>query len=92
MNAAVVNINNPNSMGGWFAPFTNRNYCNWFYFLMALSAVAFVLHVGTALYKIVSSGGKLYAISNPAFWVFTVMQATQYISARLLYSMCLNSI
>jgi hypothetical protein len=48
--------------------------------------------VGAALYKIVSSGGKLYAISTPAFWVFTVMQATQYMSARLLYSMCLNSV
>jgi hypothetical protein len=32
-------------MGGWFAPFTNRQYCAWFYWLMVISAAGLVFHV-----------------------------------------------
>jgi hypothetical protein len=92
MNASNVHITDPHMMGGWFAPFANRKYCLLFFWIMVVSAVMLVLHVGTALYKIVSSGGKLYAISNPMFWTLTIMQIINYFTNRLLYSMCLNSV
>jgi hypothetical protein len=59
---------------------------------MVVSAVMVVLHVGAALYKIISSGGKLYAISSPMFWTLFIMQSINYFTNRLLYSMCLNSV
>lgn len=92
MNSSNVQVNDPNVMGGWFAPFTDRKYCSLFYWIMVVSAVMLVLHVIAALYKVVSSGGKLYAISNSTFWTLAVMQAINYFTNRLLYSMCLNSV
>ena len=92
MNASIVQINDPNVMGGWFAPFTDRKYCSLFFWIMVVSAVMLVLHVGSALYKVVSSGGKLYAISNPYFWTLLIMQSINYFTNRLLYTMCLNSV
>ena len=92
MNASVVQLNDPNSMGGWFAPFTNRQYCAWFYWLMVVSALALVWHVLLAVYKIVVSGGKLYAITSPLFWTMLILNAIGYFSNRLMYSMCLNSV
>jgi hypothetical protein len=91
MNSSTVQLNAP-SAGGWFAPFTNRQYCIWFYWLMVVSALSLVWNVLLALYKIVSSGGKLYAISNSWFWMMLVMNSIGYFSNRLLYSMCLNSV
>jgi hypothetical protein len=91
MNASTVQLNTP-SVGGWFAPFTNRQYCVWFYWLMVVSALSLVWNVLLALYKIVSSGGKLYAISNPWFWMMLTVNAIGYFSNRLLYSMCLNTV
>jgi hypothetical protein len=92
MNSSVVQLNNLSTMGGWFAPFTNRQYCAWFYWLMVVTGVTMLLHVGSALLKIVASGGKLYAISNPIFWTMFLMNLAGYIGNRLLYTMCLNSI
>lgn len=92
MHASIVEINDPIVMGGWFAPLTDRKYCFWFFWVMVLSAVMLGLHVGMALYKIVSSGGKLYAISNPIFWTIAIMQSINYFTNRLLYTMCLNSV
>jgi hypothetical protein len=92
MNAAVVQLNDPHSMGGWFAPFTNRQYCSWFYWLMVLSALSLVFNVLVALFKVVSSGGKLYALSNPTFWSMAVLNGLGYFTNRLLYTMCLNSV
>ena len=91
MNSAVVQLNN-SSMSGWFAPFTNRQYCAWFYWLMVISALSVVVSVVVALYKIVSSGGKLYAISNPGFWTMFIMNSVGYFTNRLLYTMCMNSV
>ena len=91
MNSAVVQLNN-SSMSGWFAPFTNRQYCAWFYWLMVISALALVLNVFVALYKIISSGGKLYAINNPNFWTMFIMNSVGYFTNRLLYTMCMNSV
>ena len=51
MNSAVVQLTDPHAMGGWFAPFTNRQYCAWFYWLMVVSALALVVHVFLALFK-----------------------------------------
>lgn len=67
MNASL-NASSMPSMGGWFAPFTSRQYCVYFYWLMVISALSLVWIVLLALYKIVSSGGKLYAIIYCA-WV-----------------------
>ena len=92
MNSAVVQLNDTPSMGGWFAPFTNRQYCAWFYWLMVVSALALVLHVIGALVKVVSSGGKLYAVSTPMFWSMVFMNGIGYFTNRLLYTMCLNSV
>jgi hypothetical protein len=92
MNASTVQINDPNIMGGWFAPFSDRKYCLLFFWIMVVSAVMLVMQVGTALYKIVSSGGKLYAISNPLFWILLGQSIIGYFTNRLLYSMCLNSV
>jgi len=92
MNSSVVQLNDTHSMGGWFAPFTNRQYCAWFYWLMVISALALVLHVIGALVKVVSSGGKLYAVSNPMFWSILLMNGIGYFGNRLLYTMCLNSV
>ena len=91
MNASVVQLNSPITMGGWFAPFTNRQYCAWFYWIMVISGVALALHVGSALFKILSSG-KLYALQTPIFWTVLVMNLAGYIGNRLLYTMCLNSV
>ena len=92
MNAAVVQLTEPHSMGGWFAPFTNRQNCAWFYWLMVVSAVGLVLHVVAALFKVVASGGKLYAVSNPLFWSMIFMNGIGYFTNRLLYTMCMNSV
>lgn len=92
MNAAVVQLTDPHSMGGWFAPFTNRQYCAWFYWLMVVSAVGLVLHVVAALFRVVASGGKLYAVSNPLFWSMVFMNGIGYFTNRLLYTMCMNSV
>lgn len=92
MNSANVQLTDPTSMGGWFAPFTNREYCAWFYWLMVVSAVAVVLNVFFALFKVVSSGGKLYAFTNSAFWMMLLANSIGYFSNRLLYTMCLNSV
>jgi hypothetical protein len=78
-------------MGGWFAPFTNRQYCAWFYWMMVVAGLALALHVGSTLFKILSSG-KLYALYNPLFWSVLVMNLVGYIGNRLLYTMCLNSV
>jgi hypothetical protein len=91
MNSAVLQLNN-SSMGGWFAPFTNRQYCAWFYWLMVVSALALVFHVFLALFKIISSGGKLYAITNSGFWSMFVINFLGYFTNRLMYTMCLNSV
>jgi hypothetical protein len=91
MNSAVVQLNN-SSMGGWFAPFTNRQYCSWFYWLMVISALSVVAQLFIALYKIVSSGGKLYAITNPMFWSVLLVNGIGYFTNRLMYTMCLNSV
>jgi hypothetical protein len=40
----------------------------------------------------VSSGGKLYAVSNPMFWSMVFMNGIGYFTNRLLYTMCLNSV
>jgi hypothetical protein len=92
MNSAVVQLADPHAMGGWFAPFTNRQYCAWFYWLMVVSALALVFHVFLALFKIVSSGGKLYAITNSGFWSMFIVNFLGYFTNRLMYSMCLNSV
>jgi hypothetical protein len=92
MNSAVVQLADPHSMGGWFAPFTNRQYCAWFYWLMVFSALALVLNVFFALFKVISSGGKLYALTNSTFWTMLIMNSIGYFSNRLLYTMCLNSV
>ena len=91
MNVSSVQLNTP-TMGGWFAPFVNRQYCIWFYWLMVVSALSLAWNVLLAVYKIVSSGGKLYAITNSWFWMMCIMNAVGYFSNRLLYSMCLNSV
>ena len=91
-NSATVQLNDPNFMGGWFAPFTNRQYCSWFYWLMVLSAVSLALNVLMAVFKIVSSGGKLYSVSNPVFWSMVFMNGIGYFTNLLLYTMCLNSV
>ena len=92
MNASVVQLTDPHSMGGWFAPFTNRQYCAWCFWLMVVSAAGLVLHVVTALIKVVSSGGKLYSVANPMFWSMVLMNGLGYFTNRLLYTMCLNSV
>jgi hypothetical protein len=92
MNAAVVQLNDPHSMGGWFAPFTSRQYCSWFYWLMVLSALSLVWQVLVALFKVISSGGKLYALSTPTLWTMLILNAIGYFTNRLMYSMCLNSV
>lgn len=92
MNSSVVQLNDPNFMGGWFAPFSNRQYCSWFFWIMVLAAVSLVLNVMSALVKIVSSGGKLYPLYNPLFWSIVIMNTMAYITNRLLYTMCLNSV
>ena len=91
MNSAVVQLNK-SSRGGWFAPFTNRQYCSWFYWLMVISALSVVAQLFIALYKIVSSGGKLYAITNPMFWSVLLVNGIGYFTNRLMYTMCLNSV
>ena len=91
MNSAVVQLADPHAMGGWFAPFTNRQYCAWFYWLMVGSALALVFHVFLALFRIVSSGGKLYAITN-VWWSLFIVNFLGYFTNRLMYSMCLNSV
>jgi hypothetical protein len=45
-----------------------------------------------ALYKIVASGGKLYAITNSGFWTMLIINAIGYFTNRLMYTMCLNSV
>jgi hypothetical protein len=92
MNSAIVQLNDPHFMGGWFAPFTNRQYCAWFYWLMVISALSVVGNLFLALYKIVSSGGKLYAVTNSAFWMMLVINGVGYFTNRLMYTMCLNSV
>jgi hypothetical protein len=92
MNASIVQLTDPHAMGGWFAPFTNRQYCAWFFWLMVVSAVGLVFHVAAALIKVVSSGGKLYPITSPMFWSMFVMNGLGYFTNRLLYTMCLNSV
>ena len=92
MNASLNASSSMPSMGGWFAPFTNRQYCVYFYWLMVISALSLVWIVLLALYKIVSSGGKLYAISNSWFWTMLIMNSVGYFGNRLMYSMCLNSV
>jgi hypothetical protein len=92
MNSSVVQLTNPTSMGGWFAPFTNREYCAWFYWLMAFSALSLALNVFFALFKVVTSGGKLYAVTNSTFWMMLLVNSIGYFSNRLLYTMCLNSV
>ena len=92
MNSAIVQLADPHSMGGWFAPFTNRQYCAWFYWLMVFSGLALVLHVFLALYKIIASGGKLFFITNATFWSMIVLNGLNYFTNRLLYTMCLNSV
>ena len=92
MNAAVVQLTDPHAMGGWFAPFTNRQYCAWFYWLMVLSALSLVWQVLVALFKVISSGGKMYALSNPALWTMLFLNVIGYFTNRLMYSMCLNSV
>ena len=87
MNSSI----NP-SMGGWFAPFTNREYCAWFYWLMVLSALSVIGNVLVALYKIISSGGKMYVINNPGFWTMLIINGIAYFTNRLMYTMCLNSV
>jgi len=89
--AAAVHLTDPHAMGGWFAPFTNRQYCAWFYWLMVLSALGLVFHVFLAIFKIVSSG-KLYAITNSGFWSIFIMNFIGYFTNRLMYTMCLNSV
>ena len=91
MNSAAVQLADPHSMGGWFAPFTNREYCAWFYWLMVFSALSVVLNVFFALFKVISSG-KLYAVSNSMFWSMLIMHSIGYFTNRLLYTMCLNSV
>ena len=91
MNSAVVQLNNP-SMSGWFAPFTNRQYCSWFYWLMVISALSVVGQLFVALYKIVASGGKLFAITNSTFWTMLIINGISYFTNRLMYTMCLNSV
>ena len=49
MNSAVVQLADPHAMGGWFAPFTNRQYCAWFYWLMVLAALALVFFLTVVL-------------------------------------------
>jgi hypothetical protein len=92
MNSSAVQLNDPNFMGGWFAPFSNRQYCSWFFWMMVLGAVTLVLNVVAALVKVVSSGGKLYAVSNPLFWYMIIMNGIIYFTNRLMYTMCLNSV
>jgi hypothetical protein len=92
MNSSAVQLNDPNFMGGWFAPFTNRQYCAWFFWMMVLGAVTLVLNVILAIVKVVSSGGKLYAVTNPMFWSMIVMNCIVYFTNRLMYTMCLNSV
>ena len=92
MNSAVVQLADPHAMGGWFAPFTNRQYCAWFYWLMVGSALALVFHVFLALFRIVSYGGKLYAITNAGYWSLFIVNFLGYFTNRLMYSMCLNSV
>lgn len=89
-----MNSMNPNSasISGWFAPFTNRQYCAWFYWLMVLSALSVVANVLLALYKIISSGGKLYAINNSGYWTILFLNGISYFTNRLMYTMCLNSV
>ncbi len=92
MNSAVVQLTDPHSMGGWFAPFTNRQYCAWFYWLMVFSALSVVLNVFFALFRVISSGGKLYPVTNSMFWTMILMNSIGYFTNRLLYTMCLNSV
>jgi hypothetical protein len=92
MNSAIVQLNDPHSLGGWFAPFTNRQYCAWFYWLMVVSGLALVFHVFWALYKIIESGGKLYSLTTPVFWSMIALNCLNYFTNRLLYTMCLNSV
>jgi hypothetical protein len=59
---------------------------------MVVSALGLVWHVATALIKVVSSGGKLYSVTNPMFWSMVLMNGLGYFTNRLLYTMCLNSV
>lgn len=92
MNSATVQLTDPTSMGGWFAPFTNRQYCAWFYWLMVFSALSVALNVFIAVFKVITSGGKLYAFTNSTFWMMLLVNSIGYFSNRLLYTMCLNSV
>ena len=60
--------------------------------MMVLAAVTLVLNVVAALVKVVSSGGKLYAVSSPIFWYMIIMNCIIYFTNRLMYTMCLNSV
>ncbi len=90
--AAAVQLTDHTAMGGWFAPFTNRQYCAWFYWLMVFSALSLVLNVFIALFKVITSGGKLYPLTNSMFWTMLIVNSIGYFSNRLLYTMCLNSV
>ena len=73
-----------------FAPFANRDFCLWFYFLSIIGFVFLFVAVFSALF-IGLSKKKDFSFYVQMFFV-ALGYAIFYFQNRLLYSMCAKSI
>jgi hypothetical protein len=89
MTPSTVNIHEMNT--GLFSPFTNRQYCAWFFYLMVAHVISILLILAVMIY-IAASTGKFNSFTDLRSWYMLLLNLTSYFTNRLLYSMCLNSI
>jgi hypothetical protein len=73
------------------SPF-DKNYCNYFYFLMWFFIIAFVISLGLLVYGLftTSSKDRLHVSINVISLLINILLA--YFTNRLFYSMCVNSL
>lgn len=80
------------SLSNLFSPFSNNEYCMWFYYLSVFGFIFLVILVISALFTLVTSNKKSKPGYYFALFIVCLSYGIFYFQNRLLYSMCVKSI
>lgn len=75
-----------------FIPYTDSDYCLWFYYLSVFGFVFLVILLLSAIFTLVFSKKKTKSGYYFALFIVALSYGVFYFQNRLLYSMCVKSI
>ena len=80
------------SFSNLFTPFTDSEYCLWFYYLSILGFVFLVILLLSAIFTLVFSKKKTKSGYYFSVFIVALSYGIFYYQNRLLYSMCVKSL